>query len=58
MELDVIPVTLFSKLQGLLNNWEMADLSREIQEIRSIKSDFEVRQIKRSGRSSTASFPR
>lgn len=49
MELDLIPVSLFFRIKGLFKSWEIFDISPEIREIRSIKSDFEVRQIRRSG---------
>ena len=49
MELDVVPVTLFNRFRGLFKHWEVADISLEIKEIRAIKSNFEIEQIKRSG---------
>ena len=50
MELDVIPVSLFYRIKTLFKNWEILDVSSEIKEVRSIKSDFEIEQIHRSGR--------
>jgi Xaa-Pro aminopeptidase len=50
MELDVIPVNVFNRIRGLFKHWEVSDISSEIKEIRSVKSDFEIEQVKRSGR--------
>jgi Xaa-Pro aminopeptidase len=50
MELDVVPVILFNRVRGLFKHWEVADVSSEIKEIRAVKSDFEIEQIKMSGR--------
>ena len=49
LELDVIPVSLFNRIRDLFENWEALDISSEIKEIRSIKSTFEIQQIKQSG---------
>jgi Xaa-Pro dipeptidase len=49
LEFDVIPVSLFDRIKGLFENWEALDISTEIKEIRSIKSSFEIKQIKRAG---------
>jgi len=49
MELDVVSVSLFNKIKGVFKDWEVLDVSSEIKEIRSIKSDFEIGQIKKSG---------
>jgi Xaa-Pro dipeptidase len=49
LELDVIPVSLFDRIRDLFGNWEVLDISEEIKEIRSIKSEFEIQQIKQSG---------
>lgn len=49
LELDVIPVSLFDRIKGLFGDWEALDISEEIKEIRSIKSAFEIQQIKQSG---------
>jgi Xaa-Pro dipeptidase len=56
MEFDVVPVSLFNRVQTLFKNWEFEDLSREIKRIRSVKSEFEVRQIKRAGEIVTCVF--
>jgi len=50
LELDVIPVSLFNRIRDLFGNWEAFDISEEIKEIRSIKSAFEIQQIKQSGK--------
>jgi Xaa-Pro dipeptidase len=49
MEFDVVPVSLFNRIGGLFGGWEFKDVSREIKQLRSIKSEFEIRQIKRAG---------
>ncbi len=50
MELDVLPVALFHRIRALFNDWEVSDISPEIKEIRSVKSAFEIEQIRMSGR--------
>ncbi len=50
LELDVLPVSLFSRIKGLFSDWEVSDISSEIKEGRSVKSAFEVEQIRMSGR--------
>jgi Xaa-Pro dipeptidase len=49
LELDVIPVSLFGRIKELFGDWKALDISEEIKELRSIKSAFEIKQIKRSG---------
>jgi Xaa-Pro dipeptidase len=49
LELDVIPVTSFYRIEAILAGWEIADVSEEIKELRGIKSAFELRQIKQAG---------
>lgn len=56
MEFDVVPVSVFNRIGGLFGGWEFKDLSREIKQIRSVKSDFEIRQIKRAGEIVTRVF--
>ena len=50
LELDVIPVATFNRIKGLFKDWEVSDISSEIKEIRSTKSEFETEQIQMSGR--------
>lgn len=50
MELDVIPVSLFNRIKAIFKDWEIVDVSSEIKEIRSIKSDYEIEQLRMSGR--------
>jgi Xaa-Pro aminopeptidase len=57
LELDVTPVSLFNRIRNLFGNWEVFDISEEIKEIRSIKSEFEIKQIKRSGEIIDKVFP-
>jgi Xaa-Pro dipeptidase len=49
LELDVIPVSSFYRIQNILAGWEIVDVSEEIKELRSIKSAFELGQIKHAG---------
>jgi Xaa-Pro dipeptidase len=49
LELDVIPVSLFDRIKELFKEWQVLDISEEIKGIRSIKSAFEIQQIKGSG---------
>ncbi len=49
MELDVVSVSLFNRIKWVFKDWEVLDVSSEIKEIRSIKSNFEIEQIKKSG---------
>jgi len=58
MELDVVPVALFDRIRGLFPGWEIPSVSVEIKEVRSVKSDFEIEQIKRSGEIITGVFSR
>jgi Xaa-Pro aminopeptidase len=57
LELDVIPVSLFYRIRDLFGDWETLDISLEIKEIRSIKSAFEIQQIKQSGTIIDRVFP-
>jgi len=50
MELDVVPVSLFYKIKDLFREWEIMDISEQIKEVRSVKSEFEITQIKKSGK--------
>jgi len=56
MEFDVVPVSVFNRIGGLFGEWEFKDLSREIKQIRSVKSEFEIRQIKKAGEIVTRVF--
>ena len=56
MEFDVIPVAMFNRLKTFFKHWETVDLSREIKKIRSVKSEFEISQIKKAGRIVTQVF--
>ncbi len=56
MELDVVPVSVFNRIHSLFRTWEIQDISLEIKKIRSVKSDFELRQIKKSGEIITRVF--
>ena len=50
MEFDVIPVIVYERWKSLLGADDMVDISRLIKEIRLVKSEFEIEQIKRSGK--------
>ncbi len=49
MELDVVPVLLFEQWKSILGYDHMADVSPLIQQVRLVKSDFEIAQILKSG---------
>jgi len=49
LELDVLPSQIFLKLTKELNLSDVVDVSGIIREIRMIKSEYELRQIKKSG---------
>jgi len=55
-EFDVIPVALFNRIKTFFKDWEMVDLSPEIKKIRSVKSEFEISQIKKAGQIVTRVF--
>ena len=57
LEFDVIPVSFFDRIRDLFGNWEVFDISEEIKAIRSIKSEFEIQQIKQSGEIIDQVFP-
>lgn len=50
MEFDVIPVIVYERWKSLLGTDDMVDISRLIKDIRLVKSEFEIEQIKRSGK--------
>lgn len=50
MEFDVIPVLIYERWKSLLGTDDMVDISRLIKDIRLVKSEFEIEQIKRSGK--------
>lgn len=49
MELDVLPVRDYFKLQGLLGGTEIVDSSKIIKQLRMIKSPFEIAQMRKAG---------
>ena len=49
MELDVIPVVLCERWKSILGKESVGDLSQIIRDVRLVKSEFEIAQIKRSG---------
>lgn len=48
LEFDVLPVDLYLKLKGLLGDKEFLDVSPDILYLRSKKSPFELKQMKRA----------
>ena len=50
LELDVLPVALFQRLQRLIGFTQYRDLSPLVRQLRLIKSPFELDQLKKSGR--------
>ena len=49
LELDVMPVAIFRKLQGVFSETEMLDASKSIKKIRMVKSDYEIKTMKKAG---------
>ncbi|MDD3846721.1 MAG: Xaa-Pro peptidase family protein [Syntrophorhabdaceae bacterium] len=49
LELDVLPVAVFDRLKRVVGFGRYADISKQIKEVRAIKSRFELDQIMRSG---------
>jgi Xaa-Pro aminopeptidase len=50
LELDVMPVVIFRKLQGVFSEIEMVDASKSIKKIRMVKSDCEIKTMKEAGK--------
>lgn len=48
LEFDVLPVDLYLRLKGILGDKEFLDVSQDILYLRSKKSPFELKQIKRA----------
>jgi Xaa-Pro dipeptidase len=48
-ELDVMPVGIFIKLQSVFPESEILDASKHIRNIRMVKSDYELIQMKKAG---------
>jgi Xaa-Pro aminopeptidase len=49
LELDVVPVSLFERLKGLIQFNRHMDITPVIKELRAVKSPFELEQIRKSG---------
>ena len=49
MELDVIPVALCERWKSILGKDSMEDLTQIIKDVRLVKSEFEIAQLRRSG---------
>ncbi len=49
MELDVIPVALYERWKSILGKDSMEDLTQIIKDVRLVKSEFEIAQLKKSG---------
>jgi len=56
MELDILPVSTYNRFLGILGVDSCADLSPLVREVRMIKSEFEITQMKRSGEIMDAVF--
>jgi Xaa-Pro dipeptidase len=50
LELDILPYNIYLKVANALNDVRLMDISDEIKQIRSVKSDFEIGLIKRAAR--------
>ncbi|UCG70367.1 MAG: aminopeptidase P family protein [Thermoplasmata archaeon] len=49
LELDVMPVKIFSKLQSIFSNAKISDASPYIKKIRMVKSNYELEVMKKAG---------
>jgi Xaa-Pro aminopeptidase len=49
-ELDVMPVSIFRKLEDVFSNKEIVDASSQIKKIRMEKSEYELAQMRKAGR--------
>ena len=49
LELDVMPVSIFRKLEGIFSNKEIVDASKYIKKIRMEKSEYELAQMRKAG---------
>lgn len=56
MELDIMPVSLFTQYQRALPGLEAADIGPAIRQIRAVKSAWEIGQIRQSARVADLSF--
>lgn len=56
MELDVVPVSIYERWKKMLLDCDIEDISKIVREIRAIKSDFEISQIKKSGQIASQVF--
>ncbi|OPY80133.1 MAG: Xaa-Pro dipeptidase [Syntrophus sp. PtaU1.Bin005] len=56
MELDILPVSTYNRLLGILGVDSCTDLSPLVRAVRMIKSEFEITQMKRSGEIMDAVF--
>jgi Xaa-Pro aminopeptidase len=50
LELDVMPVAIFRKLQSVFSEVDIVDASKYIKDIRMVKSDYELTQMKKAGK--------
>lgn len=50
LELDVMPFTIFRKLQGVFSETDLVDASKLIRKIRMVKSDYEIKTMKKAGK--------
>lgn len=48
LELDVIPAAFFLSMKGLLKDVKIVDVSPAIRKVRSVKSEFEIKTIKKA----------
>lgn len=58
LELDILPVATYERIQRILAFDSFVDISPLVRTSRMIKSDFEIRQLKRSGEIMDAVFYR
>ncbi len=56
LELDVLPANLYLRYQKLFEDYRLVDISQIIRQVRAIKSDYEIRQMREAAKISTSVF--
>jgi len=56
IELDVIPAKLYLELKKIFKEHQLLDISNPIKDCRKVKSDFEIRQLKKASENCVNAF--
>ena len=56
LEMDVLPVAFFRRIEALFPSVQWVDISGQIMKTRSVKSDFEIERLRIAGRELVAAF--